>query len=196
MGRVNKNLGRYAVVSVKLRHVSNRELWSNVMGAGYRDMRETFTVEREAPPSVTGVPRVIITHADHDGVEFLASSGMCKLIRAGPPNMHFRDAPIAAAAAPAAVAVEGAGAAAAAAAAYAALLKAPQRSSRRRGGRSSRSGKWTRGGRRGAKRRPRRCMRQSRRSGRRRRSRARSHERPWRSREGRAAGRRSRAMGG
>ena len=44
MGRQNKNLGKHAVVSVKLAHVSNTRLWSETKGAGYREMRETLTV--------------------------------------------------------------------------------------------------------------------------------------------------------
>ena len=100
MGKPNKKLGKYATVSVKLGHVSNKPMWSETKGAGYRNMRESFTVIERTVDIVGGKEKVslILTHAEHDGKTFTAAPGMCRLLRAGPPNMRFCDAPSAAAA--------------------------------------------------------------------------------------------------
>ena len=100
MGKPNKKLGKYATVSVKLGHVSNKPMWSETKGAGYRAMRESFTVIDRTVDIVGGKEKVslILTHAEHDGKTFTAAPGMCRLLRAGPPNMRFCDAPSAAAA--------------------------------------------------------------------------------------------------
>lgn len=95
MGRQNKRLGKHAVVSVKLAHVSNKKLWSEIKGAGYREMRETFTVIGQMVDDESGkkMVRLRLSHVEHDGKEFDAAAGMCRLLRAGPPNMRFCDSP-------------------------------------------------------------------------------------------------------
>ena len=100
MGKPNKKLGKYATVSAKLGNVSNKPLWSETKGAGYRNMRESFTVIDRTVDIVGGKEKVslILTHEEHDEKKFTAAPDMCRLLRAGPPNMRFCDAPSAAAA--------------------------------------------------------------------------------------------------
>lgn len=93
MGRQNQRLGRHAVVSAKLAHVSNKKLWSETKGAGYREMRETFTVIGRMVDDVSGKEKVRLrlSHVEYDGNEFAVTAGMCRLLLPGPPNMRFSD---------------------------------------------------------------------------------------------------------
>lgn len=83
-------------MSVKLAHVSNKKLWSEIKGAGYREMRETFTVIGQMVDNESGkkMVRLRLSHVEHDGKEFDAAAGTCRLLRAGPPNMRFCDSPV------------------------------------------------------------------------------------------------------